>query len=137
MARFSLPRDLLPGAAKLPSIGPDVTDPKPPPPSVLPKPLVPEASPAKGDAPPPPPNVNFGASAGLLFEEIGGEAKEVKDGAPADPKGLIPGPPKEAKGEEELVASLLKPEAEKALGDVEGCFFSADFWVSASAGFWR
>lgn len=105
------------------------------PPSVLPKPLVPEESPAKGDAPPPPPNVNLGAATGLVFEEVCGEAKEVKDGAPADPNAQPPDPPKAANGEEEVVASVPKPEAEKALDDVCDCFFSGESWVSASSGF--
>lgn len=127
---------MLPGVAKDPRrVAPAVTEPKPLPPRVLPKPFVPDASPAKGDALLPPPNVSLGASAGLLLEDLGA-AKELSDGAPAaaDPKALPPDPASAANGEED-VASLPKPEAANALVDVSGCFFSGDFERSASEGF--
>lgn len=59
---------------------------------------------------------------------------EVKDGAPADPKALAPDPPSTENGEE-VVVSLPKPEAAKALEEVCGCSFCGDFGGSGSAGF--
>jgi hypothetical protein len=65
-------------------------DPKVLPPNGLP--LVPEESPAKGDAPPELPKVSLGAAAGWAAVDGGGEANELIEGLPAaaDAKGLDP-----------------------------------------------
>lgn len=121
-----------PGAPKLLSgLLPDSAEPKELPPRLPPKPLEPLERLANGDAPPALPNVSFGAAADACgAEAAGGDAKDANLGVP-EPKGLLVEEPIEPKGDA-AVASLLNPEAAKALADVGASFLTGDFPASSA-----